>query len=120
MNQVAAQGNAVQSPRCQETLAPAPQGHGLAGRISRFRTSAPRTAAGNDGCRETDKGGRDPLHLDRRSAMFLFLLWDTGEIKQGLLRAVPNRLFEPALTRAIPTMPVFKVLVISIARHLKV
>jgi predicted PurR-regulated permease PerM len=29
--------------------------------------------------------------------MFLFLLWDTGEIKRGLLRAVPNRLFEPAL-----------------------
>ena len=32
--------------------------------------------------------------------MFLFLLRDTGEIKQGLLRAVPNRLFEPALTVA--------------------
>jgi predicted PurR-regulated permease PerM len=30
--------------------------------------------------------------------MFLFLLQDTGEIKRGLLRAVPNRLFEPALT----------------------
>jgi predicted PurR-regulated permease PerM len=30
--------------------------------------------------------------------VFLFLLGDTGEIKQGLLRAVPNRLFEPALT----------------------
>ncbi len=30
--------------------------------------------------------------------MFLFLLRDTGEIKQGLLRAVPNRLFEPTLT----------------------
>ena len=29
--------------------------------------------------------------------MFLFLLRDTGEIKRGLLRAVPNRLFEPAL-----------------------
>jgi predicted PurR-regulated permease PerM len=29
--------------------------------------------------------------------MFLFLLWDTGEIKRGLLRAVPNRLFEPTL-----------------------
>ena len=28
---------------------------------------------------------------------FLFLLWDTGNIKRGLLRAVPNRLFEPAL-----------------------
>jgi predicted PurR-regulated permease PerM len=40
--------------------------------------------------------------------MFLFLLWDTGEIKQGLLRAVPNRPFEPALTRAIPTMTVFE------------
>ena len=30
--------------------------------------------------------------------IFLFLLWDTGEIKRGVLRAVPNRLFEPALT----------------------
>jgi predicted PurR-regulated permease PerM len=30
--------------------------------------------------------------------VFLFLLWDTGEIKRGLLRAVPNPLFEPALT----------------------
>ena len=28
---------------------------------------------------------------------FLFLLWDTGSIKRGLLRALPNRLFEPAL-----------------------
>ncbi len=30
--------------------------------------------------------------------VFLFLLRDTGEIKRGVLRAVPNRLFEPALT----------------------
>ena len=30
--------------------------------------------------------------------MFLFLLRDTGEIKRGLLRVVPNWLFEPALT----------------------
>ncbi len=29
--------------------------------------------------------------------IFLFLLRDTGEIKRGLLRAVPNRLFESAL-----------------------
>jgi predicted PurR-regulated permease PerM len=29
--------------------------------------------------------------------IFLFLLSDTGGIKRGLLRAVPNRLFEPAL-----------------------
>jgi predicted PurR-regulated permease PerM len=29
--------------------------------------------------------------------IFLFLLRDTGEIKRGLLRAVPNRLFEPTL-----------------------
>ena len=29
--------------------------------------------------------------------VFVFLLLDTGEIKRGLLRAVPNRLFEPAL-----------------------
>jgi hypothetical protein len=29
--------------------------------------------------------------------IFLFLLRDTGDIKRGLLSAVPNRLFEPAL-----------------------
>jgi predicted PurR-regulated permease PerM len=29
--------------------------------------------------------------------IFLFLLCDTGGLKRGLLRAVPNRLFEPAL-----------------------
>ncbi len=29
--------------------------------------------------------------------IFLFLLRDTGEVKRGLLRAIPNRLFEPAL-----------------------
>ena len=29
--------------------------------------------------------------------IFLFLLWDTGDIKRRLFRAVPNRLFEPAL-----------------------
>jgi len=29
--------------------------------------------------------------------IFLFLLWDTGTLRRGLLRAVPNRLFEPAL-----------------------
>jgi predicted PurR-regulated permease PerM len=29
--------------------------------------------------------------------VFLFLLADTGSLKRGLLRAVPNRLFEPAL-----------------------
>jgi predicted PurR-regulated permease PerM len=29
--------------------------------------------------------------------IFLFLLWDTGRLKRGLLRAVPNPLFEPAL-----------------------
>ena len=27
----------------------------------------------------------------------LLPLWDTGSLKRGLLRAVPNRLFEPAL-----------------------
>ncbi|HEY7518450.1 MAG TPA: AI-2E family transporter [Methylomirabilota bacterium] len=29
--------------------------------------------------------------------IFLFLLWDTGGLKRGLLAAVPNRLFEPAI-----------------------
>jgi len=32
--------------------------------------------------------------------IFLFLLWDTGTIKRGLLSGVPNRLFEPALAVA--------------------
>jgi predicted PurR-regulated permease PerM len=30
-------------------------------------------------------------------AVFLFLLRDTGEIKRGFLRTIPNRLFEPVL-----------------------
>ena len=30
-------------------------------------------------------------------AVFLFLLRDTGEIKRGFLKTIPNRLFEPAL-----------------------
>jgi predicted PurR-regulated permease PerM len=30
--------------------------------------------------------------------VFLFLLWDTGALKRGLLSAIPNWLFEPALT----------------------
>lgn len=29
--------------------------------------------------------------------IFLFLLWDSGDLKRGLLSMVPNRLFEPAL-----------------------
>jgi predicted PurR-regulated permease PerM len=29
--------------------------------------------------------------------IFLFLLWDTGDIKRGLVSAAPNRLFEPTL-----------------------
>lgn len=29
--------------------------------------------------------------------IFLFLLWDPGTLRRGLLRAIPNRLFEPAL-----------------------
>jgi predicted PurR-regulated permease PerM len=29
--------------------------------------------------------------------IFLFLLWDSGDLKRGLLGMVPNRLFEPAL-----------------------
>jgi predicted PurR-regulated permease PerM len=48
------------------------------------------------------KGGPAPLGETASTWMiaplfFLFLLWDTGRIKRGLLRAVPNRLFEPAL-----------------------
>ena len=29
--------------------------------------------------------------------IFLFLLWDSGDLKRGVLSLVPNRLFEPAL-----------------------
>jgi predicted PurR-regulated permease PerM len=29
--------------------------------------------------------------------IFPFLLWDTGRLKRGIVRAVPNRLFEPTL-----------------------
>ena len=29
--------------------------------------------------------------------IFLFFLWDSGDLKRGVLSAVPNRLFEPAL-----------------------
>ena len=29
--------------------------------------------------------------------IFLFLLWDSGDLKRGVLSMVPNRLFEPAL-----------------------
>ena len=29
--------------------------------------------------------------------IFLFLLWDSGDLKRGVLSVVPNRLFEPAL-----------------------
>ena len=35
--------------------------------------------------------------MDRRAVVFLFRLWDTGEIKRGFLSLVPNRLYEPTL-----------------------
>ena len=67
--------------------------------------AAPRTFAGPPassaptlGATSTPAGLGDTLSTWMIApVIFLFLLWDTGDIKRGLLRAVPNRLFEPAL-----------------------
>ena len=64
------------------------------------RTSAgpPSSPAPTSGATSTPAGLGDILSTWMIApVIFLFLLWDTGDIKRGLLRAVPNRLFEPAL-----------------------
>jgi predicted PurR-regulated permease PerM len=62
--------------------------------------SAPRsTAVGTTSPEKTASSASDTIVSTWMIAplIFLFLLADTGSIKRGLLRAVPNRLFEPAL-----------------------
>jgi len=67
--------------------------------------SAPKTAGGS-----TSSSAAPPVVDNEPGALgdmlstwmiapliFLFLLWDTGRLKRGGLRAVPNRFFEPAL-----------------------
>jgi predicted PurR-regulated permease PerM len=64
------------------------------------RTSAgpPVSPAPTAGATSTPAGLGDTLSAWMLAPLiFLFLLWDTGDIKRGLLRVVPNRLFEPAL-----------------------
>jgi predicted PurR-regulated permease PerM len=75
----------------------------------RARPAVPRLGAGNPAAAMT---ARAPKRVPKTPlaalaallstwvvapAVFLFLLRDTGEIKRGFLRTVPNRLFEPAL-----------------------
>jgi predicted PurR-regulated permease PerM len=59
---------------------------------------SPSSAAPTSGAKSGSAGLGDILSTWMIAPLiFLFLLWDTGTIKRGLLRAVPNRLFEPAL-----------------------
>jgi predicted PurR-regulated permease PerM len=61
-------------------------------------TGPPSSPAPTTGATSTPTGLGDILSTWMIApVIFLFLLWDTGDIKRGLLRAVPNRLFEPAL-----------------------
>jgi hypothetical protein len=58
----------------------------------------PSSAAPTSGATSPPAGHGDVLTTWMIAPLiFLFLLWDTGDIKRGLLAAVPNRLFEPAL-----------------------
>jgi predicted PurR-regulated permease PerM len=80
--------------------------HALEIRAPRTGRAAPTNPAGGS----TSPAAPPPAGTDEPGALgdllstwmiapliFLFLLWDTGRLKRGLLRAVPNRLFEPAL-----------------------
>ncbi|HEY1275887.1 MAG TPA: AI-2E family transporter [Thermoleophilaceae bacterium] len=61
-------------------------------------TGPPSNPASTTGATSTPSGLGEILSTWMIApVIFLFLLWDTGDIKRGLLRAVPNRLFEPAL-----------------------
>ena len=61
-------------------------------------TGPPSSPAPTTGAASTPTGLGDILSTwVIAPVIFLFLLWDTGDIKRGLLKAVPNRLFEPAL-----------------------
>ena len=59
--------------------------------------SPPGTVPTSGGKRESAGFGDALSRWMIAPLIFLFLLWDTGDIKRGLLSAVPNRLFEPAL-----------------------
>ena len=70
-----------------------------AGRAARAESAARSTAVATTSPEKTASSASDTIVSTWMIAplIFLFLLADTGSIKRGLLRAVPNRLFEPAL-----------------------
>ena len=71
---------------------------GLAETATKMPTDRPSSPAATSGPASTPAGLGDILSTWMIApVIFLFLLWDTGDIKRGLLGAVPNRLFEPAL-----------------------
>ena len=68
-------------------------------RAARAESAARSTAVATTSPEKTASSASDTIVSTWMIAplIFLFLLADTGSIKRGLLRAVPNRLFEPAL-----------------------
>ena len=70
-----------------------------AGRAARAESAARSTAVATTLPEKTASSASDSIVSTWMIAplIFLFLLADTGSIKRGLLRVVPNRLFEPAL-----------------------
>ena len=68
-------------------------------RAARAESAAPSTAVATTLPEKTASSASDTIVPTWMIAplIFLFLLADTGSIKRGLLRVVPNRLFEPAL-----------------------
>ena len=68
-------------------------------RAARAESAARSTAVATSSAEKTASSASDTIVSTWMIAplIFLFLLADTGSIKRGLLRAVPNRLFEPAL-----------------------
>jgi len=70
-----------------------------AGRAARAESAARPTAVATTLPEKTASSASDTIVSTWMIAplIFLFLLADTGSIKRGLLRVVPNRLFEPTL-----------------------
>ena len=68
-------------------------------RAARAESPARSTAVATTSPEKTASSASDTIVSTWMIAplIFLFLLADTGSIKRGLLRVVPNRLFEPAL-----------------------
>jgi predicted PurR-regulated permease PerM len=68
-------------------------------RAARAESAARSTAVATTSPEKTASSASDTIVSTWMIAplIFLFLLADTGGIKRGLLRVVPNRLFEPAL-----------------------